>query len=149
MGNIGGELAAVLLGSLFFRYIEGQYDYACRFAIRCYAAYIELIYESFTSGVYLAVTVLERSLYGYTNAVTAVHGKEIPTDAGGLRTENLNGGGIYAEYAAAVIQKYKTLVHTGCYLGELVGALFKLPHLRGYLVVLPVYAVEQRRQFFI
>ena len=46
MGNIGGELAAVLLGSLFFRYIEGQYDYACRFAIRCYAAYIELIYEA-------------------------------------------------------------------------------------------------------
>ena len=46
MGNIGGELAAVLLCSLFFRYIEGQYDYACRFAIRCYAAYIELIYEA-------------------------------------------------------------------------------------------------------
>ena len=47
MGNIGGELAAVLLGSLFFRYIEGQYDYACSFAIRCYTTYIELIYESF------------------------------------------------------------------------------------------------------
>ena len=99
--------------------------------------------------MYLAVTVLERSLYGYTHVVTAVHRKEILPNAGGLRTENLNGGGIYAEYAAAVIQKHKTLVHTGCYLGELVGALFKLPHLRGYLVVLPVYAVEQRRQFLI
>ena len=46
MGNICCEFAAALLGSLFFRYIEGQYDYACRFAIRCYAAYIELIYEA-------------------------------------------------------------------------------------------------------
>ena len=144
MGNIGCEFAAVLLGSLLFRYIEGKYYYACRFAIRCYSTYVELIYLALAVGVYFAVAILKRRLYGYAHIVAAIYGKEILSDTGGIRIENIYGGGIYAEYIAAVIQKDKSLVHTVRYLGKLIGALFELAHLSIYLVVLPVYTVKQR-----
>ena len=149
MRDIGGKLAAALLGQLAIGDIEGQEGRAALFARRIDAADVKLPEAAAAFAAQFAVALGHGLRDGGVQLAAAVDDEEILPHAACVRAEQALRGRVDAEDIAAVVQQDKPLAEAAGDLGEFVGSALQLAQLRGDLLMLAADAAKEGRKLFI
>ena len=149
MRHIGGELPAVALGVFLLGNIEGQQHRAHDPAVGVDTAQIELVHSAAPMAANFRVAVGKGLLNGQTDLVVPIHRQEALPHAIFFHAEELHGRSVDAQHVLLFVQQHQPFLHVADDLVELVRALAHDAQLLLNFFVLPVDAVEQRRNFLI